>query len=333
MNHLVRNGLVTGVPKLGIAVADDCMPCKKGKQQRKSHKPKTQNSIDTPLELLHMDLFGPISIRSIGGKSYCLVVTDDFSRFYWVHFLGTKDDTAEILQYPILILESLCKLKVRRIRSDNGIEFKNNTMEFFCLKKGIHHEFSAPYTPQQNGVAERKNKTLIETARMMLLDAKLLITFWAEAVNTSCHFLNRVLVVKRYYETCYELINNRPPNLDYLVPFGYVANSPCKRVYNIETRSVEEWFEVDCSKPSVPLEPTGLTWGIDYDALFKSFNLPDLSAEDAASLYQHCSGGDDSNFSTRSTVPIPTPSSNAASVSRTHESDNEEDTNVEGNDT
>ncbi|KAI3815679.1 hypothetical protein L1987_15358 [Smallanthus sonchifolius] len=147
MNHLVRNGLVTGVPKLRFTVADDCMPCKKGKQQRKSHKPKLQNSIDTPLELLHMDLFGPISIRSIGG---------------------TKDETADILQYLILSLESLCKLKVRRIRSGNGTEFKNNLMELFCLKKGIRLEFSAPYTPQQNGVVERKNRTLIETARTML---------------------------------------------------------------------------------------------------------------------------------------------------------------------
>ncbi|KAI3742394.1 hypothetical protein L1987_60074 [Smallanthus sonchifolius] len=315
------------------------MPCKKGKQQRKSHKPKLQNSIDTPLELLHMDLFGPISIRSIGGKSFCLVVTDDFSRFSWVHFLGTKDETADILQYLILSLESLCKLKVRRIRSDNGTEFKNNLMGLFCLKKGIRHEFSAPYTPQQNGVGERKNKTLIETARTMLSDAKLPVTFWEEAVNTACHVLNRVLVVKRHNKTSYELINNRLPNLDYLVLFGspcslllqykdrqskfhpkavegiflgYVANSPCKRVYNIGTRTVEEWFEVDCSKHSIPPELTGPAWGFDYDALFKSFNLPDISADDAANVYELLGGGDDSSFSTRATVPIITPDSNAA---------------------
>ncbi|KAI3820245.1 hypothetical protein L1987_07789 [Smallanthus sonchifolius] len=333
MNYLVRNGLITGVPRLRFFVTDDCMPCKKGKQQRKYHKPKIQNSIDTPLELLHMDLLGPISIKSIGGKSYCLVVTDDYSRISWVHFLGTKDETAGILQYLILSLENICKLKVRRIRSDNGTEFKNNVMELFSLKKGIHHEVSAPYTPQQNGVAERKNRTLIETARTMLLDAKLPITFWAEAVNTACHVLNRVLVVKRHNKTCYELINNRPPNLDCLIPFGspcslllqskerkskfhtkategiflgYVANSPCKRVYNKETRSVEEWFE--------------------------SFNIPDLSAEDAARLYEHYSSGNHSTFLTRSTIPIPTTDPNASSASGTHETDTEKDTNIEGND-
>ncbi|KAI3776624.1 hypothetical protein L1987_46410 [Smallanthus sonchifolius] len=359
MNHLVRNGLVTGVPKLRFTVADDCIPCKKGKHQRKSHKPKLQNSIDTPLELLHMDLFGPISIRSIGGKSFCLVVADDFSRFSWVHFLGTKAETADILQYLILSLESLCKLKVRRIRSDNGTEFKNNLMELFCLKKGIRHEFSASYTPQQNGVAERKNRTLIETARTMWSDAKLPVTFWAEAVNTACHVLNRVLVVKRHNKTCYELINNRLPNLDYLVPFGspcslllqykdrqskfhakavegiflgYVANSPCKRVYNIGTRTVEEWFEVECSKHSTPPEPKGPAWGFDYDALFKSFNLPDLSAEDAANVYDLLRDDNDSSFTTRATVPIITPDSNAASASGTHDSDNSEGVHIVGDD-
>ncbi|KAI3695317.1 hypothetical protein L1987_78312 [Smallanthus sonchifolius] len=332
MNHLVRNGLVTGVPKLRFTVADDCVPCKKGKQQRKSHKPKLQNSIDTPLELLHMDLFGLIS---------------------------TKDETADILQYLILSLESLCKLKVRRIRSDNGNEFKNNLMELFCLKKGIHHEFSAPHTPQQNGVAKRKNRTLIETTRTMLSDTKLPVTFWAEAVNTACHVLNRVLVVKSHNKTCYEFINNRPPNLDYLVPFGspcslllqykdrkykfhakavegiflgYAANSPCKRVYNIGTRIVEEWFEVDCSKHNIPPEPTGPAWGFDYDALFKSFNLPDLSADDVANVYDFFNGSDDPNFSTRANVPIVTPDSNVASASGTHDSEDVEVVHVGGND-
>ncbi|KAI3821444.1 hypothetical protein L1987_09012 [Smallanthus sonchifolius] len=139
------------------------------------------------------------------------------------------------------------------------------------------------------------------------------------------------MVVKRHNKTCYELINNRLPNLDYLVPFGspcslllqykdrqskfhakavegiflgYVANSPCKRVYNIGTRTIKEWFEVDCSKHSIPPEPTGPAWGFDYDALFKSFNLPDISADDVANVYDLLGGSDDSSFSTRATVPI-----------------------------
>ncbi|KAI3687047.1 hypothetical protein L1987_80737 [Smallanthus sonchifolius] len=199
-------------------------------------------------------------------------------------------------------------------------------MAIFYLKKGIHQEFSASYTPQQTGVVERKNRTLIDTARTMLSDAKLTITFWEKTINTACHVLNRVLVVKRHNKTSYELINNRPPKLDYLIPFGYVANSPCKRVYNIESHTVEEWFEVDYSKYITPPELAGPAWGFDYDNLFKSFNIPDLSADDASNLYQYFSGGDNSNFSTTTTIPIPSPSSNAASTSGTYESDTEEDT-------
>jgi hypothetical protein len=98
MNYLVKNNLVTGVPFTTFSMQDFCIPCKKGKQHKKSHPTKLTNSINTPLELLHMDLFGPIRIKSIGGRSYCLVITDDFSRFSWVHFLATKDETTEALK-------------------------------------------------------------------------------------------------------------------------------------------------------------------------------------------------------------------------------------------
>ncbi|KAI3762250.1 hypothetical protein L1987_52675 [Smallanthus sonchifolius] len=164
MNYLVKNGLVSGVPAMRFQVNEDFIPCKKGKQHRKSHKSKLINSVVTPLELLHKDLFGPISVKSEGGKLYCLVVIDDYLRFSWVKFLASNDETANILKFLIVGLETLFKQKVRRIRSDNGTEFKNGTMGLFFLQKGIHHEFSAPYVPQQNGVAERKNQTLIDTA-------------------------------------------------------------------------------------------------------------------------------------------------------------------------
>ena len=120
-------------------------------------------------------------------KRYCLVITDDFSRFTWVFFLGTKDETYSILKTFITEIENLVSKRVKVIRCDNGIEFKNRVMDDFCKEKGIKREFSVARTPQQNGVAERKNRTLIEAARTMLADSKLPITFWAEAVNTACY--------------------------------------------------------------------------------------------------------------------------------------------------
>ncbi|KAI3808071.1 hypothetical protein L1987_24013 [Smallanthus sonchifolius] len=160
-----------------------------------------------------MDLFGPINRKSIAGDLYCLVVTDEYSRYSWVMFLKEKSETFEYVEILITKLESLYKLKVRRIRSNNGTEFKNHLMETFCQKLGIHHEFSAPYVPQMNGVDERKNRTLIEAARTMLADSNLPVQFWNEAIANACYKLNRVLVVKRHDKTCFELLHRRKPNL------------------------------------------------------------------------------------------------------------------------
>ena len=133
MNHLVKNDLVTCVPLQSFSMQDFCIPCKKGKQHKKSHPPKLINSVNSILVLLHMDLFGPVNIKSFGGRSYCLVVTDDYSRFSWVYFLGTKDETPEILKYLFLRLENLCSKKIKMLRSDNGTEFNNNNLELFFL--------------------------------------------------------------------------------------------------------------------------------------------------------------------------------------------------------
>nr|GEY72975.1 hypothetical protein [Tanacetum cinerariifolium] len=118
-------------------------------------------------------------------------VTDDFSRFTWTFFLKTKDETSGIIRKFISEIENLKDLKVKIIKYDNGGEFQNKEMDDFCSQKGIKREFSNARTPQQNGVAERRNRTLIEAARIMLADAKLPVTFWAEAVNTACYVKNR----------------------------------------------------------------------------------------------------------------------------------------------
>ena len=133
MNFIIKNGLVEGVPVQRFHVEDKCLPCQKGKQHKKPHKSKTVNSIDAPYELLHMDLFGPVNVRSIGGKYYCLVVTDDYERYSWVFFLGTKDETAEMLIDLFTKLENVHDAQIKRIRSDNGTEFKNRIMDLYCL--------------------------------------------------------------------------------------------------------------------------------------------------------------------------------------------------------
>ncbi|GJZ33379.1 uncharacterized mitochondrial protein-like protein, partial [Tanacetum coccineum] len=193
MNKLVKGNLVRGLPSKLFENDQTCVACQKGKQHRASYKTKTENSISLPLHLLHMDLFGPTFVKILMKKMYCLVVTDDYSRFTLVFFLATKDETSGILKSFITGIENLVDHKVKVIRSR---------------------------TPQQNGVAERRNRTLIEASRTMLADSKLPTTFWAKAVNTACYVQNRVLVVKPHNKTPYELFHGRTPTLSSMRPFG-----------------------------------------------------------------------------------------------------------------
>jgi transposase InsO family protein len=169
-----------------------CSACQAGKQVGVHHPHKNIMATDRPLELLHMDLFGLIAYISIGGSKYCLVIVDYYSRFTWVFFLQEKSQTQETLKRFLRRAQNEFRLRIKKIRSDNGTKFKNSQIEGFLEEEGIKHEFSSPYTPQQNGVVERKNRTLLDMARTMLDDYKTPDRFWAEAINTVCYSINRL---------------------------------------------------------------------------------------------------------------------------------------------
>jgi hypothetical protein len=173
-----------------------------------------------PLELLHMDLFGPVAYLSIGGSKYGLVIVDDFSRFTWVFFLQDRSETQGTLKRFLRRAQNEFELKVKKIRSDNGSEFKNLQVEELLEEEGIKHEFSAPYTPQQNGVVERKNWTLIDMARTMLGEFKTPERFWSEVVNTACHAINWLYLHRLLKKTSYELLTGNKPNVSYFRVFG-----------------------------------------------------------------------------------------------------------------
>ncbi|GJV57326.1 putative ribonuclease H-like domain-containing protein [Tanacetum coccineum] len=177
MNKLVRENLVRGLPSKLFENDHTCVACQKGKQHKASCKTKLVSSISQPLQMLYIDLYGPTSVRSINHKIYYLIVTDDYSRFSWDFFLYTKDETSGILKTFITGIENQINHKVKIIRCDNGTEFKNNDINQFYEMKRIKREFSVAKNPQQNGVAERKNRTLIEAARTMLADSLLPTTF------------------------------------------------------------------------------------------------------------------------------------------------------------
>ncbi|GJR55469.1 putative ribonuclease H-like domain-containing protein [Tanacetum coccineum] len=196
-------------------------------------------------------------------------------RFSWVFFLRSKDETSEILKNFIKEIENLVDKKVKIIRSDNGTEFKNHVMDEFCREKGIKREYSVARTPQQNGVAERKNRTLIEAARTMLADSKLPTTFWAEAVSTACYVQNRVLVVKPHNKTPYELFRGIKPAIGFMKPFGCHVTilNTLDKLGKFDGKSDEG--KLAClgfleNKPM--LEGNGPKWLFDLDSLTQTMN-------------------------------------------------------------
>ncbi|GJT61952.1 retrovirus-related pol polyprotein from transposon TNT 1-94 [Tanacetum coccineum] len=190
INNLARHGLVRGLPKLKFEKDHLCSACAMGKSKKKTHKPKSEDTNQEKLYLLHMDLCGPMRVASINGKKY------------------------------ILMIQLRLKAPVRRIRTDNGTEFVNQTLREYYEQVGISHETFVARTPQQNGVIERRNHTLIEAARIMLIYAKALLFLWAEAVATACYTQNRSIIRLRHGKTPNELLHNKPPDLSFLHVFG-----------------------------------------------------------------------------------------------------------------
>ncbi|GKA52942.1 retrovirus-related pol polyprotein from transposon TNT 1-94 [Tanacetum coccineum] len=172
--------LAPGFPRLKFEKDHLCSACKLRKSQKYSHKPKSENTNLEVLNTIHMDLCGLMRVQTINGKKYILVIVDDYSRFTWVKFLRSKDETSEsVIKFLKQIQVGLNKT-VRYIRTDNGTEFVNQVLTEYYERVGIFHQKSVPRTPQQNGVVKRRNRTRVEAARTMLIFSKAPMFLWAE---------------------------------------------------------------------------------------------------------------------------------------------------------
>jgi transposase InsO family protein len=265
LHKLLKGDHILGLTNVYFEKDMICRACQAGKQVGVYHSHKNIMTTDMPLELLHMDLFGPIAYISIGGSKYCLIIVDDYSRFTWVFFLQEKSQTQETLKRFLRRTQNEFGLRIKKIRSDNETEFKNSQIEGCLEEEGIKHEFSSPYTPQQNGVVERKNRTLQDMTRTMLDEYKTPNRFWAEAINTACYSINWLYLHRILKKTSYELPTGKKPNVSYFRVFrskcfilikrgrsskfapkavegfllGYDSNTRAYRVFNKSTRLVE----------------------------------------------------------------------------------------------
>ncbi|GJS37180.1 integrase, catalytic region, zinc finger, CCHC-type containing protein [Tanacetum coccineum] len=207
--------------------------------KKKPYKPKSKDTNQEKLYLLHMDLCGPMRVASVNGKKYILVIVDDYSRFTWVKCLRSKDEAPDFIIKFLKMIQVRLKVPVRRIRTDNGTEFVNQTLCEYYEKVGISHETSVARSPQQNGVIERRNRTLIEAARTMLIYAKAPLFLWAEAVATACYTQNRSIVRLRHGKTPYELLHDKLPDLSFFHVFGalcYPTNDSENLVWELVPR-------------------------------------------------------------------------------------------------
>ncbi|GJS92996.1 retrovirus-related pol polyprotein from transposon TNT 1-94 [Tanacetum coccineum] len=162
INLLSKNDIVIGLPKLKFVKDHLFSSCELGKAKRKSFHKKTTPSSKRRLQLLHMDLCGPMRVKSINGKKYVLVIVDDYSRYTWTHFLRSKDETPEVLIDFLRLFQRGLHAQVRAVQNDKGMEFLNKTLHAYFAQEGIEHQTSTARTPKQNGIVERRNRTLVE---------------------------------------------------------------------------------------------------------------------------------------------------------------------------
>ncbi|GJV74084.1 retrovirus-related pol polyprotein from transposon TNT 1-94 [Tanacetum coccineum] len=265
-----KDGLARRILRLKFQKDHLCSACALGKSKKSPHQPKAEDTNQEKLYLLHMDLCGPMRVASINGKRYILVIVDDYSRFTWVRFLKTKDEAPAAIIKCIKNIQVRLKATVRNVRTDNGTEFVNQTLREWYENVSITHQTSVARTPQQNGVVERRNQTLVEAAQTMLIFSKAPLFLWAEAINTACYTQNRSLIRIRYNKTLYELMQDKKLDLSFFHVFGsfcyptndhedlgkfdvkadigiFVGYAPAKkafRIYNRRTQIITETIHV-----------------------------------------------------------------------------------------
>ncbi|GJV38428.1 putative ribonuclease H-like domain-containing protein [Tanacetum coccineum] len=266
MNKLVQDNLVRCLPPKLFKHDHTCVACFKGKQHKATYKAIT-------------------AVSSISEPLVC-----------WVFFLETKDVTYPILKDFISLVENQLNKKVKAIRCDNGTKFKNEKLIELYGEKGIKRDYSNARTPQQNGVTERKNRTLIEAARTMLADSKLPTMFWTEAVSTACYVLNRVLITNPHNKTPYALLIRKTPSISHFKPFGchviilntsdhlgkfdgkadegyligYSASNRAYRVYNMANKRFEETMNLRFLEEKANIQGISHEWSFDLDYLTDS---------------------------------------------------------------
>ncbi|KAH9648835.1 hypothetical protein KPL70_025759 [Citrus sinensis] len=245
LGHMSERGL-RELSKQGVLGRDKietlrfCEECLLGKSSRVKFSTGVHNSKGT-LDYIHADLWGPEQTASLGGARYFMSLIDDFSRMVWVYMLKTKDDAFEKFKIWKTLVETQTNRKVRRLRTDNGLEFCNKRFDDFCAENGVVRHKTMRHTPQQNGLAERMNRTLMDKVRCMLIQSRLPMSLWAETLSTACYIVNRSPSSGINFRTPIELWTGKPADYSNLRVFGCPAYAHTKQG-KLEPRALKGVF-------------------------------------------------------------------------------------------
>jgi transposase InsO family protein len=221
LHDLGAKGMVQGMPVVDH-LDQFCDGCALGKMHRTPFPRASAYRAQGVLDLVHGDLCGPITPATTSGNKYFLLIVDDFSRYMWLEVLRSKDEAFRYFKKIKALAESDRGVRLRAFRTDRGGEFNSTEFTRFCEEQGVRRNTTAPYSPQQNGVVERRNQTVVEMARSLMKSMQVPATFWAEAVRTAVHILNRSPTRSLKGVTPYEAWRGRKPKVDYFRTFGCV---------------------------------------------------------------------------------------------------------------
>ena len=223
LQYLQQNEMAVGLPMLQKEVTG-CRACLQGKQVRIPFKRSNWRASEK-LQLIHTDVCGPMPEESLNGSKYLITFIDDCTRMCWVYFMKTKAEVNEIFFRFKREVEKESGCNIKTIRSDNGREYTSGNFRAICDDAGIKHQLTVTYTPQQNGVSERKNRSIMEMARCMLHEKELPKKFWAEAANTAVFLLNRLPTKALNKQTPFEAWHGYKPKVSNLKVFGCICYS------------------------------------------------------------------------------------------------------------
>ncbi|KAI3779099.1 hypothetical protein L2E82_08597 [Cichorium intybus] len=215
IKYMEEKKLVEGMPKLNIH-QQPCEGCLVGKQTRSPFPTHTNYRLKKKLELIHGDLCGPVSPPTPSGNRYFMLLVDDYSRVMWVYLLKTKDEALQVFKNFRSLVEVETGEKMKVFRTDRGGEFLSKEFTTYCRETGLERHYTSPYSPQQNGVVERRNRTVLEMVRCNLKTMKMPDTLWGEAVNHSVYVLNRAHTKALKDTTPYEMWTGRKPHVEHL---------------------------------------------------------------------------------------------------------------------